>query len=40
MKAFYENPEMEIVRFETADVITTSGWEVGGDDDQSWGAPQ
>lgn len=37
MKTFYENPEMEIVRFETEDVITTSSWEVGGDDDKTWG---
>ena len=25
MKEFYETPEMEIVEFETEDVITTSG---------------
>lgn len=40
MKTFYENPEMEIIRFEIEDVITTSGgWDsdVGGNDDKTWG---
>lgn len=29
MKERYETPEMEIVEFETEDIITTSGGELG-----------
>lgn len=31
MKAFYENPEMQIVEFEVEDIITTSSTEVSKD---------
>lgn len=40
MKAFYENPELEIVAFEVEDIITTSGTLEdifgGSDNDDSW----
>ena len=29
MNMNYETPELEIVRFETEDVIITSGWDLG-----------
>ena len=31
MKKFFELPEMEVVEFALADVLTTSGEDVGGD---------
>lgn len=38
MKTFYENPELEIVRFEIEDVITTSSFEDGGANNEGgWG---
>ena len=43
MKNFYENPEMEVVCFETEDVIATSkgGFENGGaNTEPGWGIPQ
>lgn len=36
MKEMYENVEMEVIEFETEDVITTSGipgFDVGGDEE-------
>ena len=33
MKRFFENPEMELVKFAVADVITTSCGDDCGDDD-------
>lgn len=33
MKEIYETPKMEIVEFETEDIITTSGVDEGGAED-------
>lgn len=33
MKARYEIPEMDVIGFESEDIITTSGVQVGGDPD-------
>lgn len=33
MREKYETPEMEVIEFETEDVITTSGMEIGGGDE-------
>lgn len=38
MKTFYENPELEIVRFEIEDVITTSSMgDDGANEEGGWG---
>lgn len=33
MKEKYETPDMEVVKFETEDVITASGGQIGGVDE-------
>lgn len=36
MKEIYETPEMEIVEFDTEDVITTSGGQIDEGGEEGW----